>query len=102
MVEVTVEARNDAGNPGLVKLQGKTWELNIWATTDELWKLAGIEKKDGRTPRDEIHADPGNRGHRCRSRRLSRRNGPRAGRRTVSPVRGAGDPVRAVLGPAFQ
>ncbi len=46
MVDVTVEARNDAGNPGLVKLQGETWELNIWATTDDLWKLAGIERTD--------------------------------------------------------
>ena len=46
MVDVTVETRNDAGNPGLVKLQGETWELNIWATTDELWKLAGIEETD--------------------------------------------------------
>jgi hypothetical protein len=46
MVRVTVEARNDADNPGLVKLQGETWELNIRATTDELWKLAGIEKTD--------------------------------------------------------
>ena len=46
MVDVTVEARNDAGNPGLVKLQSETWELNIRATTDELWKLAGIEKTD--------------------------------------------------------
>ena len=46
MVSVTVEARNDAGNPGLVKFQGETWELNIWATTDELWKLAGIEETD--------------------------------------------------------
>ena len=46
MVDVTVEARNDADDPGLVKLQGETWELNIWATTDELWKLAGIEKTD--------------------------------------------------------
>jgi hypothetical protein len=27
MVHVTVEARNDADNPGLVKLQGETWEL---------------------------------------------------------------------------
>lgn len=45
-MDVTVEARNDADNPGLVKLQGETWELNIWATTDELWKLAGIEKTD--------------------------------------------------------
>jgi len=27
MVHVTVEARNDAGNPGVVKLQGETWEL---------------------------------------------------------------------------
>jgi hypothetical protein len=32
--------------PGGVKLQGETWELNIWATTDELWTLAGIEKTD--------------------------------------------------------
>ena len=46
MVDVTVEARNDADNPGLVKIQGETWELNIWATTDELRKLAGIEKTD--------------------------------------------------------
>ena len=46
MVDVTVETRNDAGNPGLVKLQGETWELNIWATTDELWTLAGIENTD--------------------------------------------------------
>jgi hypothetical protein len=46
MVNVTVEARNDADNPGVVKLQGETWELNIWATTDELWKLADIEKTD--------------------------------------------------------
>jgi hypothetical protein len=22
------------------------WELNVWATTDELWKLADIEKTD--------------------------------------------------------
>ena len=46
MVDVTVEARNDADDPGLVKLQGETWELNIWATTDELWKLTGIDKTD--------------------------------------------------------
>jgi len=46
MVHVIVEARNDAGNPGVVKFQGETWELKIWATTDELWKLAGIEKTD--------------------------------------------------------
>ena len=46
MVDVTVEARNDVDSPGLVKLQGETWELNIWATTDELWTLAGIEKTD--------------------------------------------------------
>lgn len=46
MVDVTVEARNDADDPGLVKLQGETWELNIWASADELWKLAGIEKTD--------------------------------------------------------
>ena len=46
MVDVTVEARNDADNPGLVKLQGETWELNIWATADELWTLAGIENTD--------------------------------------------------------
>jgi hypothetical protein len=46
MVDVTVEARNDAGNPGAVKLQGETWELVIWATTDELWTLAGIENTD--------------------------------------------------------
>jgi hypothetical protein len=46
MVNVTVEARNDVDNPGVVKLQGETWELNIWATTDELWKLADIEKTD--------------------------------------------------------
>lgn len=46
MVNVTVEARNDVSNPGVVKLQGETWELNVWATTDELWKLAGIEETD--------------------------------------------------------
>jgi hypothetical protein len=46
MVNVTVEARNDVDNPGVVKLQGETWELNVWATTDELWKLADIEKTD--------------------------------------------------------
>jgi hypothetical protein len=46
MVRVTVEARNGAGNPGVVKLQGETWELTISATTDELWQLAGIEKTD--------------------------------------------------------
>jgi hypothetical protein len=31
---------------GVVKLQGEEWELNVWATTDELWKLADIEKTD--------------------------------------------------------
>ena len=46
MVDVTVEARNDPDDPGGVKLQDETWELNIWATTDELWTLAGIEKTD--------------------------------------------------------
>lgn len=46
MVNVTVEARNDVDDPGVVKLQAETWELNVWATTDELWKLAGIEKTD--------------------------------------------------------
>ena len=46
MVNVTVEARNDVDTPGLVKLQSDTWDLNIWATTDELWKLADIEKAD--------------------------------------------------------
>jgi hypothetical protein len=46
MVWVTVEARNDADKPGGVKLQGDGWELNVWATTDELWKLADIEKTD--------------------------------------------------------
>jgi hypothetical protein len=44
MVNVTLEARNDVDNPGVVKLQGETWELNVWATTDELWRLADIEK----------------------------------------------------------
>jgi hypothetical protein len=44
MVNITVEARNDARNPGGVKLQGDTWELNVWATTDELWKLADMGK----------------------------------------------------------
>ncbi len=54
MVNMTVEARNNVDDPGVVKLQGGTWELNIWATTDELWKLADIEKTDlaqGRTLR---------------------------------------------------
>jgi hypothetical protein len=46
MVNVTVEARNDVDSPGVVKLQGETWELNVWATTNELWKLAHIEKTD--------------------------------------------------------
>ena len=46
MVYVTVETRNEGSNPGGVKLQGDTWELNVWATTDELWKLADIEKTD--------------------------------------------------------
>jgi hypothetical protein len=46
MVHVTVETRNDADYPGLVKLYDETWELNIRATTGELWKLAGIEKTD--------------------------------------------------------
>jgi hypothetical protein len=46
MVNVAVEARNDVDNPGVVKLQGEMWELNVWATTDELWKLADIEKTD--------------------------------------------------------
>lgn len=46
MVSVTVEARNDASNSGLVKFQGETWELNIRATIDELWRLAGIEETD--------------------------------------------------------
>lgn len=46
MVRVTVEARNDVDFPGVVKLQGEEWELNVWATTDELWKLADIEKTD--------------------------------------------------------
>jgi hypothetical protein len=46
MVNVTVEARNDVDSPAVVKLQDKTWELNVWATTDELWKLADIEKTD--------------------------------------------------------
>jgi hypothetical protein len=32
--------------PDWSKLQGETWELNIWATTDELWKLTGIDKTD--------------------------------------------------------
>lgn len=45
-MNVTVEARNDVDTPGVVKLQGETRELNIWATTDELWKLADIEKTD--------------------------------------------------------
>jgi hypothetical protein len=43
LVNVTVEARNDVG---VVKLQSEAWELNIWATTDEPWKLADIEKTD--------------------------------------------------------
>ena len=46
MVDVTVEARNDPDVPGVVKIQSETWELNIWATTDELWTLAGIENTD--------------------------------------------------------
>lgn len=46
MIWVTVEARNDADRPGVVKLQGEGWELNVWATTDELWKLADVEKTD--------------------------------------------------------
>ena len=43
MVKVYVEARNDETSPSHVKLQGETWELNVWATTDDLWKLADIE-----------------------------------------------------------
>jgi hypothetical protein len=46
MVDVTVETRSDASDSRLVKLQDETWELNIWATADELWKLADIEKTD--------------------------------------------------------
>jgi hypothetical protein len=46
MVKVYVEARNDPGNPGYVKLGGETWELNVWATADDLWKLADIEATD--------------------------------------------------------
>jgi hypothetical protein len=46
MVNVTVEVWEDVDNPGVVKLQGEAWELNVWATTDELWKLAGIEETD--------------------------------------------------------
>jgi hypothetical protein len=46
MVWVTAEPRNDADVPGLVKLRGEGWELNVWATTDELWRLADIEKTD--------------------------------------------------------
>lgn len=46
MVTVFVEARDDKTNPGCVKLQGETWELNVWATTDDLWKLADIETTD--------------------------------------------------------
>jgi hypothetical protein len=46
MVKVHVEARNDPGNPGYVKLGGETWELNVWATADDLWKLADIEATD--------------------------------------------------------
>lgn len=46
MVKVYVEARNDEASPGYVKLQGETWELNVWATTDDLWKLADIEATD--------------------------------------------------------
>jgi hypothetical protein len=46
MVKVYVEARNDPGNPGYVKMGGETWELNVWATTDDLWKLADIEATD--------------------------------------------------------
>jgi hypothetical protein len=46
LVDVTVETRQDASDPRLVKLQDETWELNIWATADELWKLADIEKTD--------------------------------------------------------
>jgi hypothetical protein len=52
MVNVTVEVRNDVDTPGLVKLQSEAWELNIWATTDELWKLADI----GKTDRDQRRA----------------------------------------------
>ncbi len=46
VVKVYVEARNDETSPGYVKLQGETWELNVWATTDDLWKLADIEATD--------------------------------------------------------
>ena len=47
MVDMTVEARNNADDPGLVKLQGETWELNVWATTDELRKLATSRRRTG-------------------------------------------------------
>jgi hypothetical protein len=46
VVKVYVEARNDETSPGYVKLQGETWELNVWATTDDLWKLTDIEATD--------------------------------------------------------
>jgi hypothetical protein len=46
MMNVTVEACNDVHDPRLVKLQCEAWELNIRATTDELWKLADIEDTD--------------------------------------------------------
>jgi hypothetical protein len=34
--------------PALVtsSCKGETWELNVWATTDDLWKLADIETTD--------------------------------------------------------
>ena len=46
MVRVTVEARNNVDFLDVVKLQCEAWELNVRATTDELWKLADIEKTD--------------------------------------------------------
>jgi hypothetical protein len=46
MVAVTVEASEDDDDSGLVKLQGESWELNIWATAADLRKLAGIEETD--------------------------------------------------------
>lgn len=46
MVSVSVEARVDDDELGGVWLEGETWMLNVWATTPDFRRLAGVEDTD--------------------------------------------------------
>jgi hypothetical protein len=46
MVDVTFDIESSPGAPVLVKLQAKTWEVNVWAPLADLARLHDIRDAD--------------------------------------------------------